>query len=419
MENLTIYIFFYLVPLFDSLTGFLIKIHIMGEASLGSPSQLIKFALWILFFTGFVKHGKRKEIFSFLFLILFYLIFESLVAIFCNSSLYAFLYGLLNIFKVSYLLLFYLFFNQLIKNNFLTIETLLNLFKINGLICVTLIFITTALHINFSTYQTGNFGTKGLFPSGNGISLYIGAISFLSLILAKKAGGLKNYLQALYMIIGSSIIGTKASVIFLLLNSLYFCFCIVKHGKLLVLGIFVIFFIKNISLFEKIFDVIIYRFKNKGNIFTFIMSSRDAFVKGAFEEFYTEGILSLRIFFGLGAFLSFRSPNTTEAFDTLENDIFDIFFMYGILGLIIYFSIILGTIYKLVKSKKFEWILFSSAIFVYSMIAGHSVFNQTSGILLALCPLIAKYKPFLHKKSESLKFTYRSKSIWKYCLPIF
>lgn len=409
MENLTIYIFFYLVPLFDSLTGFLIKFHIMGEASLGSPSQLIKFVLWVLFFAGFVKHGKRKEILSFVFLIFLYSIFESLVAIFCNSSLYAFFYGLLNIFKISYLWLFYLFFNQLIKKKYLAIEVLLNLFKINGLICVTLIFITTGLHINLSTYETGNFGSKGLFPSGNGISLYIGAISFLTLILAKKQGGLKNYFQALYMIIGSSIIGTKASIIFLILNLLYFCFVVVKHGKVFILGVFVFLIIKNISLFEKIFDVIIYRFQNKGNIFTFIMSSRDAFVKGAFEDFYTEGILSLRIFFGLGAFLSFRLPSTTEPFDTLENDIFDIFFMYGILGLVFYFAIIFKTILILLNSKQFEWILFSSAIFGYSMIAGHSVFNQTSGILLALCPLIAKYKPFSKTLSKFTAVLLRNK----------
>lgn len=417
MENITVYIFFYLVPFFDSLTGFFIKFHIMGEASLGSPSQIIKFVLWILFFTGFVKHGNRKEILSFVFLILFYSIFESVVAICCNSSLYAFLYGLLNIFKISYLWLFYLFFNQLIKNKYLTIEVLLNLFKVNGLICVTLIFITTVLHINLSTYETGNFGSKGLFPSGNGISLYIGAISFLTLILAKKQGGLKNYLQALYMIVGSSIIGTKASIIFLILNLLYFCFCVIKHGKILVLVLFVLLIIKNFSLFEKMFDVIIYRFKNKGNVFTFIMSSRDAFVKGAFEQFYTEGILSLRIFFGLGAFLSFRLPNTTEPFDTLENDVFDIFFMYGILGLVFYFSVILKTFFTFLKSKHLEWILFSSAVFVYSIIAGHSVFNQTSGILLALCPLIAKYKPFSKNTNKSLSIV-RSRNTWKYYLPI-
>lgn len=393
-EKLIIYLFFYLLPLFDSLTGLLIKLKLMGEASIGSPSQLIKFFLWVLLFVRFVKRGKRHEIYTFVLTILFYALFESVIAVICNSSVYAYMFGILNIFKISYLWLFYLFFNQLLKAKFLTIEDLLHLFKTNGLICVSLIIITTVLHINLSTYATGNFGSKGLFPSGNGISVYIGALSFLSLIIAKKEGGIKNYLQAFLMIIGSSIIGTKASIIFLVLNFLYFCFFVVRHGKIIVLGVFVALIVSNISLFEMMFDVIIFRFKNKGNIFSFIMSSRDVFVKDALAEFYTDGLFALRIFFGLGAFLSFRMPNAKNVYDTLENDIFDIFFMYGILGLILYFSVIFKTTCKIIVHKHPEWILFSSAVFVYSMIAGHSVFNQTSGVLLALCPLIGKYKPF-------------------------
>ena len=151
----------------------------------------------------------------------------------------------------------------------------------------------------------------------------------------------------------------------------------------------------------------------KGTVFTFIMSSRDSFVKDAFREYDTTGFLVLRIFTGLGAFLSFRKPHTNLGFDTLENDVFDIFFMYGLIGLLAYFGIILFALKKLVVKKQLEWLAFSSAIFVYSMIAGHSVFNQTSGVLLALCPLIAKNKPSFTSvlSSQNKK---RSISLWKY-----
>ena len=208
-------------------------------------------------------------------------------------------------------------------------------------------------------------------------------------------------------------IGTKSSIIFLLVNFLYFCFVVIKHGKIFVFIFAVGFFVANFQLFEQLFDVIFYRFKNKGTVFTFIMSSRDSFVKDAFREYDTTGFLVLRIFTGLGAFLSFRKPHTNLGFDTLENDVFDIFFMYGLIGLLAYFGIILFALKKLVVKKQLEWLAFSSAIFVYSMIAGHSVFNQTSGVLLALCPLIAKNKPSFTSvlSSQNKK---RSISLWKY-----
>lgn len=392
MKRLIFITFFYLVPLFDTITGLLFKLHLMGDASLGSPSQLVKFFLWLCFFREMTKNNNYTKTFGFILISLVYAVFESCIAVFYDNSFYAFSYGLLNIFKVTYLWLFFLCFDTFIKNQYVTLTELLHLFKLNGLICVSLIFLTMILHLSQPTYYEGTFGSKGLFLSGNGMSLYLGAISFLSLIIAKQEGGRKNYLQALYMIAGSTIIGTKASIIFLLINFLYFCFAVVKHGKIFVFGFSLVLFIINFSFFETVFDVIVSRFKNKGNLFTFLMSARDGFVKDALAHFSTDGFLAIRIFTGLGAFLSFREPGTKLPFDTLENDVFDIFFMYGLIGLFFYISVIVYCFDKLLKKRQSIWLIFSSTIFVYSMIAGHSVFNQTSGILIPLCVLISKYR---------------------------
>lgn len=391
IDILILDIFFFLLPFIDNITGAFIRFGIMGEASLASPSQLIKFVLWLFFFCRLFKLTHRRIIVGFVLVLLLFCIFEFFVGILFDNSVYALLFGIMNVFKISYLILIYIYIASLIELKKVNLAILIDFFIKNGLLCTILIAVTTLLKLNYNTYGEGNFGTKGLFPSGNGISLYLGAISLLSLFRYSRERTKKNFIIAFALIIGSTIIGTKASIVFLILDMFFFFFKIIKRAKIVILLVFIFFIIKNINIFEKVFDVIIWRYKNSDSLFAFLASGRDGYISDAFKEFNTDGLLAFRIFTGLGAFLSFRLPRQDLVVDTLENDFFDIFFMYGINGIAIYLAIILVFLLLCLRYRKGDIFILGSAIFFYSAWAGHMVFNATSGILIPFVLILARY----------------------------
>ncbi|MDE5810034.1 MAG: hypothetical protein K2H59_07145, partial [Muribaculaceae bacterium] len=122
-------------------------------------------------------------------------------------------------------------------------------------------------------------------------------------------------------------------------------------------------------------DVIIYRYENSENLFSFLMSSRDNYVSDAFNDFFKSGIWPIKLIIGGGAFMSFRPDYYSGMiFDTLENEFFDIFFMYGLVGLVIYLGIIFYELYRIYKVStilSFLFLLFA----LHSIFAGHILFD--------------------------------------------
>lgn len=376
---------FFVSPFCDAATGFLVLSHIMNDSSLFTPSQLVKFSIMILLFFQVYKSG---EGFYKICLLCGYVIFLELCScIFWNTSLYAFMYSIMQLYKVIYLMELYYFLRWLLKTNALTFEKLLLLVVDSGLIYAIILIVTTVLGINVNTYEKGNFGTKGIFASGNGLSLYLGFSSSLALYYRTRyKAGTKKFI---ILFVASTIVGTKASIIFLLINLLAFFYYAPWKSKILMIVIVAIGFSRLYSTFSKIFDVILYRMKNANSVFTFLASSRDAFVKDAFSNYEIDGLYSLRMFFGSGGFVSFRSSSDQmQVFDTLENDFFDVFFMYGCIMLFLYFKYILHYLYISFLRKEFFLFVIFAGVAGYSLIAGHTLFNSMSGTGLVVVPIL-------------------------------
>jgi hypothetical protein len=393
MHKIIIFLLFYVTPFIDSITGYFLKIGIMSEAALFSPSQLFKFFLFGIFFIYYFSECKRDEGYLYLLLILLSFFYESLLGILFRLKLTYVFIGYANILKIFYLIMLYLILKKMLNNKYYAIDALWGYIIKHGIICVFLVIFTRLIGVGFSTYGEGTFGSKGLFPSGNGLGIYLGGVSLLSLIKLNRLRSFVNIFYSVLLMIGVLLVGSKTSLIFLLIDLLFISKYILKYNSLFFIPIIIIIVIKYLDMFRIVYDVILFRYERSKNLFSFLASMRDNYVINAFNEYYINDLFALRIFTGLGAFISFRNPNQENLlYDTLETDFFDIFFMYGMIGLFIYLAIICIILFKSYKSRCPGLFLFSFAVLGHSLIAGHCLFNAMSGVLIVYAKIIGEYQ---------------------------
>jgi hypothetical protein len=401
MHKVIFFLIFYISPFIDTITGYFLKIGIMSEAALFSPSQLFKFSLFGMSFIYYFSKCKRGEGYTYLLLFLLSLFYESLLGIIFSSKLTYVFIGYANILKIFYLLMLYLLLRKLLDGKYYTIDDLLDYIIKNGMICVFLLIFTTIIGINLTTYGEGTFGSKGLFPSGNGLGVYLGGVSLISLIKLNKMRSFNNFISSAALIIGVLLIGSKTSIIFLLIDFFFISRYILKYTSLFFIPILIIVVMKYLDFFRIIYDVILFRYERSKSLFSFFASMRDNYVVNAFNEYEINGLFAIRIFTGLGAFISFRKPShKILPYDTLETDFFDIFFMYGAIGLFFYLAIIGIILFKAYKCRYPGVLLFSFAVLGHSLIAGHCLFNAMSGVLIVFAIILGEYKISSMPKSK-------------------
>lgn len=250
-------------------------------------------------------------------------------------------------------------------------------------ICLSIVLASFTGFAN-STYGWGS-GTKGFFASGNGLGIYIG-VATLILAAMKRYGiyaqtQLPVFALAAYTLV---LLGTKTTFLMFLLViftgfwSGRFRFLIIPA---IVLG--AIQFLSQISeKLETSFDIIILRYKNSNSITDYILSGRNVYVEGAWSEFAAQDPGFFRWLFGGGAFLSFQNPLFVRGFDTLESDFFDVFFMYGLVGLACYLACLIASLRSFLLSP---WMLLPIVLlWGHSILAGHVLFNGLGATLIVM-----------------------------------
>jgi hypothetical protein len=390
LRKIFVVLFFFAAPFIDAFTGKLIFSGAITEGSLFSPSQIFRLLLTIFSFFFL----KPKEILFVLTVICYFLTIE-LISLSFHQNFTGFLLGLVYSYKLVFILLVFLVLRPIFMkyNQY----SLLKYFVVSGFLYGTILLCSVALGIDESTYNKGTFGSKGFFASGNGLSLFLGVSSLLAFYLYKKEKTVLSIFYYIILVISTVLVGTKGSIFFLSINLLLILFISKKVFYLLgttTFLLFVIYIDKIINLFSVAFDVVILRYNNSISLFQFLASSRDDFIKDAFEVFGNSSFQPLRIIFGSGIFLSFRDyENLTLPYDTLESDFFDILFSYGILGLIIYLTIIFWGIYYSIKKRNYIFFITWTALCFYSLIAGHMLFNSMSNIGFVILILLIHIIP--------------------------
>lgn len=376
---------FVLLPFFDAINGFLVVKGVIASAGIASPSQLGRLLVSMLLV--YLLAVKKLSVLPML--IFMYLLVVEVFSGLVHQSQYGFSYGVISAYKLGYLVLLTI----ILKHYTKTTEGFLQLtvfVKYNLIIIAALLYFSTVTGIGNSTYGFG-FGTKSFFASGNGLGLYLG-VGTLILV------GLKHYkLMAisqrtlLFLVFSIALIGSKTALVLCVFNLI----CLVLLSKYrvffitLLIVVITLFLPKLIEMFNLVFDVILKRLANTDNILLYLGSGRIDYVTNAYSVFLQSEPSPLRYLFGMGTFTSFQNPLFVKEFDTLETDLFDLFFMYGLVSVVVFVSLIGIVLFNLRKYKLFfgGMLLLS----LHSIIAGHVLFNGMSSVTFALFICISSY----------------------------
>jgi hypothetical protein len=383
------------LPIFDVFTGAFFKLNIMAEGALGSPSQLgrlMALAFLIFFiFNSKIENKIKKGIFYFS---LYFLLIE-IVAAFIHHGLKPFLSGVVFFSKILFCILVYIFLSDWVKKDLVSYDFFFRIVIIYGVILSILLLASFLSGFHISNYGS-KFATRGLFASGNGIGITIGVSALLSLYYSHISGKNLYFFFGVLMIISTAVIGTKAALLFLLLASIYLTFVSCKKFPLtsIVIGILLFIFVVPtlIEILALVFENIISKFNKIDNKAVLLASSRDVFIRDAFDKLSVDGFSSLKVIFGGGAFYAYESFELSSTFKRkfLENDLFELFFCYGLIpamGYLLFFS---HEIVKGLRKKRFFLSFCLFMIFLHSILAGHVIFNGTSSIMLVFVLLLTK-----------------------------
>lgn len=392
-STIALFLIFYLNPFFDALTGYFVGNGLMSENALFSPSQLFRLFLTVFLLLFLIKE-KRIQLFVYP---LFYLIILELFAFLFHMYPKGLMSGLVSSYKLSFCILLYLLIKSYIDKGIITTIKIVRYFINSASIYAFIILVSDLVGISFDVYGEG-LGSKGVFASANGLGIFIGVASLFSLYTyLNKRDGFEFVRLLLFSYVLINLM-SKAAIIMLIsllilayhyLSGKYKCaiICIATCISIFYLEIFIDVATASVS-------VIQYRYENADNLVHFLLSGRTEYLSTAFSEFTLSGILFFRLLTGLGYFISFRNPYENnfwlENSSFLECELFDIFFMYGIIGVLFYFVVIFYIISRGLKLKGynriflFAWVVLS----IHSAFAGHVLFNGMSIIAFVVTALV-------------------------------
>lgn len=388
---------FILLPLIDMVNGYLVINKIISEGGAASPSQIGRMLAIILIFYYFLL---EKIAITKIFIFTIFFLSIEIISSFFHQSFLGFITGMTTAYKLVYFYSLIILMPLLLKNR----EQLLyfaKIIEINLYLISFSILIALITGLGNSTYGWG-LGTKGFFASGNSIGIYLGSMSLVYLFLIKKKI-ISNIKKITFLFIPLSLLILSSKTALLISSIILLYWVSITRMKILIIPFLIcaitIYYDKIIPSIGEVFEVIISRYNSSDDFLFFIVSGRNDYVFNAFDLFFSQEPSFIRYIFGMGSFVSYQNFSSSELiYHTLETDIFDVFFMYGFIGCIIYFSIFYYLFQKVYHEKIL--LLSFSLIFFHSLLAGHVIFNGMSVIAIAT---ILAVSIFLNENKDNVK----------------
>lgn len=400
LSKLYLFTLVFLVPLFDSATGFLVRGESLSAGGLGTPSQLIRFFIVIL--SILIIQSKRQYI-SVALITLYLCLIELTVFIF-HQSFHGLLLGLVFSYKFIFPLFVFCALKKIFKNFNYSEREIVQLVYKCSLVTVICFLIGDLIAIRVGIAGSF-FRSSGLFSSGNGLGVLLGVFSLIILYGFEKKYLEKNTQRYSYylVLVCLLLISTKASAIFLTVNLLFLLLRLSLVYKIVIYSLVTIFLIAFyeplIEFLSLSFELVIWRFDQKTSWANFLLSAREDYITDAMASFNSTDFIYFRILFGAGSFLSFESPSHfTLLYKMMEMDSFDTFFMYGLVGVIVYCIVM----YYCIKNAilKSSILAFATiALFLHSLFAGHTMYDG-----LAVMAVVFMFLLVQEKKQENESF---------------
>ena len=444
------YLFFLFLPFIDLITALMERFS-YNFLSIG----IIFKTLFIVYLLGYIifiskSQYRKQSLFYIALLVLFGLIFIITKKTFTLSNLTTEFKMLL---KYFYLPISFIGLVNIYSENKLAKNQIINVFLFT-LLCYSLILLIPLItKTAFNTYSKDTLSGKiGWFYSANEVSaimLILLPFAFLLINSDKKFKWLYLLIfPIIYVILN---IGTKVSFLGTILIILFFFICqLIKNKKIKTISNYIFLSLLAFTIlagcitptlknlinkehnkvetmcyeppykFEKL-KIYDYKYYHQINM---IFSGREVKVE-KFLNIYNKSNLTNKMF-GLG-FTNHHNINDTFIKNTIEIDILDIFFHYGIIGLLIVFLPIIYMIYKLWQNKKkvnyLEFIGYSFIILLLlgvASLAGHVLSSATICIYLSLLLiLLLGSSNVLPIKNKDYNLVKETKRIVKYLFKIY
>ena len=407
--NIIIALFLLFQPILDLLTGICVN-TLNIDITIGIFIRIL-FLGFMCLIALFTFH-KKKLIIPYLIFVLYFILYGIGMYVYKNEFVLVEVKNLFRTFYYPILLVTFYSLKEEIRISKMTLFTILFLYLI-------FLFVPTLFGLGYQTYSQTKTGTLGFYNSANEISGIISILTpFMILIFYESKRIIPITILSIMYLIVILMIGTKTPILSLAITLgfsllyLWIHFIKGKQYKPMILSIIVVLsgiisfiivipktnFYKNIEIhleyleLNNITDV----FKDDHLVDHFIFSSRLSFLKNKSFLYYNSPMYEK--LFGIGY------VNEEEETKTIEMDYFDIYYSHGLIGALIFFTILLSISYEVLKECKIknynELMNFTSLFLVVflSFFTGH-ILTAPAVSFLAIIILLSLSK---RKKKELL-----------------
>ena len=414
--NRILYIILMIQPYVDLLTSLMTR-FVNTSITLGILIRGVMVLLGIIYVIFFSKSKYKKKSCLYLFLLFSFLIcyFLAKPSILFNTKYL--ITEITYVFKFFYVIVMLIclfnFFDQYKPN----MRRIFKIIQVNLFSYCFLIVLANITGTAFGTYQYGGVGNTGWFYSGNEIGTITSLLFPFLYLFVNKTDSYKVLAYIIPVVLGIEIIGTKTSMLGLLISTAIFIVYYsirFKNGKKkqFFMTIIILFAIlisaPNLPVIQNVKNTIV-RFEDRQKkeidkdysrdvVTNVLFSDRDYYRKKV-DALYRKSDVTSK-FFGLG-FVNREEINDSNIEKLIEMDFYDIFYHYGILGFTIYmipFIYISIISFKYLLERKFkinikQLILgycFCISLFV-SFIVGHVLGAPAVSLYLALFAVLLIY----------------------------
>lgn len=398
-----ILLFLFVQPLLDFIAA--ISINILNVGLTISSIVRFLFLIFCIYYLIFLDktNNRKRNLLIFISFIIYLILFGFTIIFYKGIDVFS--YEIKNLFNTFYF--------PIVLISLLDIFEQYNLkVKFKNIIYVYFIYIVLILipnitHTGFSSYSHSKFGSVGWFLSANSIGNILSIMLpfiFLYLIKSDSNKFFKACIIIIILYVFSSM-GTKVPIFSLCLCFIInFMFYIIKWVKskeykyvsfsffsvliVIILSIIIIpktTFYKNIQIHKNYLG-----FNNYAEVFTnydlldhFVFSQRLTFLKNTSISYSKSSIMEK--IFGIGYIENYGTDQVS--IKAIEIDYFEIFYRNGIIGFILYFSIVLPVIIQRIRMKvtsleSLEFKLSIILILLLSLFSGHVLVNPSVSIFI-------------------------------------
>ena len=393
-----ILIFIYMQPILDLIAG--ITQNILKTNITASSIIRLIFLFFCIYYLLILNKQKKNKIYLTL-IAIYTIIFSLITIIFKDTNILS--YELKNTINTFYLPIILLAIIEMFKqyNIKLKLKNIVYLY----MTYIILILIPNLTHTGFQSYAIAKVGSSGWFTSANGIGNILSILlPFIVLFIIKNKKTIILLLPIIYVFLS---MGTKVpilSLIICIITTLLFYitkWIKEKQNKKLLITTFTTIiisitsiiilpkttFYKNIQIHKEYLG-----FKNYKEILTnyelldhFVFSQRLTFLTNTHTNYMKSNILQKT--FGIGYIENYGTDKISTK--TIEIDYFEILYRNGIIGFIIFMSLLIPNIIRILKQKekKIENIELKTSILLVlllSLFSGHILVTPSVSIFVAL-----------------------------------